>query len=205
MYNSHPYQSGWNLTPPLICPRGTERYTIQPGDTFFAIANKFNISVYDLTRANPNINPYNLLIGQTICVPKLYNTYSNHQYNISFMYPSNWSRVTDEHYEGRDGYFIISGISANGTIEDVCNNEIRHRVNPYGSNPKIISLDIENQEANLILPSEDQREDLKNEAALVIKYPNNITLANKDYNYFILWCDRSYIRTIGSTIKFSRK
>jgi len=94
---------------------------------------------------------------------------------------------------------------AKGTIDDVCKNEIHHRVNPYGSTPKIISLEIENQEASLILPSEDQREDLKNEAALIIKYPGDVTIKHKEYNYFILWCDISYIRSIGSTIRFPKK
>lgn len=57
-------------TPPVRCPAGTFSYTIQPGDTFYGIARRYNISVNALTRANPNINPNALLIGQTICVPR---------------------------------------------------------------------------------------------------------------------------------------
>ncbi|MFZ5824789.1 MAG: LysM peptidoglycan-binding domain-containing protein [Bacillota bacterium] len=57
-------------TPPVrACPEGADRYVIKPGDTFFTIARRRNISVDALLRANPNVNPDALLVGQTICVP----------------------------------------------------------------------------------------------------------------------------------------
>lgn len=51
------------------CPNGTY-YTIKAGDTYFKIANRFRIAIDDLERANPNIDPANLIIGQKICIPK---------------------------------------------------------------------------------------------------------------------------------------
>lgn len=57
------------VTPPVTCPPGTTTYTIQPGDTFFAIAARFNTTVAALIAANPGVNPNALLIGQVICVP----------------------------------------------------------------------------------------------------------------------------------------
>lgn len=50
------------------CPEGNY-YTIRPGDTLGDIAFRFNISTDDLIEANPGINPYNLRIGQVICIP----------------------------------------------------------------------------------------------------------------------------------------
>ncbi|GFN24247.1 LysM peptidoglycan-binding domain-containing protein [Thermanaeromonas sp. C210] len=55
--------------PPPVCPPGSTIYTIRAGDTFFSIARRFGISVEDLIRANPGIDPEALLIGQQICVP----------------------------------------------------------------------------------------------------------------------------------------
>ncbi|KAB3532821.1 LysM peptidoglycan-binding domain-containing protein [Alkaliphilus serpentinus] len=55
-------------TPPA-CPNGTEAYTIQAGDTFFSLARRFNTTVDAIRRANPNVNPDNLQIGQRICIP----------------------------------------------------------------------------------------------------------------------------------------
>ena len=51
-----------------FCPEGNP-YTIQPGDTFFSIASRFNISVDDLIEANPGVDPNNLRVGQVICIP----------------------------------------------------------------------------------------------------------------------------------------
>lgn len=55
--------------PPVACPPGTFSYTIQPGDTFFRLARHFNVSVDAIIRANPNVNPEALLVGQRVCIP----------------------------------------------------------------------------------------------------------------------------------------
>ncbi|KAB3536097.1 LysM peptidoglycan-binding domain-containing protein [Alkaliphilus pronyensis] len=55
--------------PPPACPTGTTAYTIVAGDTFFNLARRFNTTVDAIRRANPNVNPDNLQIGQVICIP----------------------------------------------------------------------------------------------------------------------------------------
>lgn len=50
------------------CPEGNF-YTIQSGDTFYLLSQKFNVSVDDLKEANPRVNPGNLEVGQVICIP----------------------------------------------------------------------------------------------------------------------------------------
>ena len=45
-------------------------YTVQKGDTMWAIAKKFEISYSELTKANPNItNPAMIYVGQTVMIP----------------------------------------------------------------------------------------------------------------------------------------
>lgn len=56
-------------TPPVTCPPGARSYIIKPGDTFYALARRFNTTVESLINLNPNINPNALLIGQRICIP----------------------------------------------------------------------------------------------------------------------------------------
>lgn len=58
---------GVNCAP--TCPPGTFAYTIKAGDTFFNLAQRFNTTVDAIQRANPNVNPNNLQIGQIICIP----------------------------------------------------------------------------------------------------------------------------------------
>lgn len=50
------------------CPGGT-LYTIIPGDSYFGLARRFNVTVAQLTAANPGTDPQNLQIGQQICIP----------------------------------------------------------------------------------------------------------------------------------------
>ncbi len=53
---------------PLPCPGG-QLYTIKAGDTLYALANRFNTTVAAIRRANPGIDPTQLMIGQVICIP----------------------------------------------------------------------------------------------------------------------------------------
>lgn len=56
-------------TPPgPSCPNGFF-YSVRPGDTFYTIAQRYGISVESMIKANPNVNPNGLQIGQVICVP----------------------------------------------------------------------------------------------------------------------------------------
>ncbi len=51
------------------CPANHYPYIIQPGDTLDLIARRLEISVSRIMSANPGINPYNLRVGQTLCIP----------------------------------------------------------------------------------------------------------------------------------------
>ncbi|OEH86467.1 hypothetical protein BHU72_13665 [Desulfuribacillus stibiiarsenatis] len=63
-------QIGQTICLPLDpCPEN-QSYTIQAGDTFYRLANRYGLSVDAIVRANPNVNPDALQIGQKICMPK---------------------------------------------------------------------------------------------------------------------------------------
>lgn len=51
-----------------FCPGGT-LYTIQAGDTFFLLSQRFNVPLDGILAANPGVDPQNLQIGQIICIP----------------------------------------------------------------------------------------------------------------------------------------
>jgi LysM repeat protein len=58
------------VTPPPVCPPGQViTYTIKPGDTFFLLAQRFNVGVAAIQQANPGVNPNQLTIGQVINIP----------------------------------------------------------------------------------------------------------------------------------------
>lgn len=58
-----------NMDKDKISCEGTV-YTVRPGDTLFKIADRYNITVQELVRENPQIkNPDQLRVGQKICIP----------------------------------------------------------------------------------------------------------------------------------------
>ncbi len=50
------------------CPFGSVLYTVSEGDTYESIALRFGTTTEALADANPNANPYNLQIGQRLCI-----------------------------------------------------------------------------------------------------------------------------------------
>lgn len=128
--------------------------------------------------------------------------YTNPQYRVSFPYPATWQKVTEERYEGPGGFFQISAISSESDIGEVCRSEAFHPLRPYGSAPRIIRSTIQNQPACFIFPSADQPADMRNQAALIVKYPRPVTIQGTVYTYFVLWADRNYIVPIGQRLMF---
>ncbi len=49
--------------------RGYADYTIKPRDTLYSIAGRFGTNIKRIATANPNLDPYNLQIGDSIIVP----------------------------------------------------------------------------------------------------------------------------------------
>lgn len=131
-----------------------------------------------------------------------YKIYTNSSYHISFPYPANWQKVTEERYEGADGFFQISAISSEDRIHDVCRAEAFHPLRPYGSRPQIIMSRIRHQEACFIFPSGDQPAEMNNQAALTVKYPRSIQIGGTIYHYFILWADQKYIAPMARGLSF---
>jgi TolB protein len=128
------------------------------------------------------------------------NLYTNPIFNVRFQYPAHWVKVTDERYEGSDGFFQVGAISSEEPIDTVCHNEAFHQLLPYGTQPRIISTNIQNQEACYIFPSEDQPPEMNNQAALIVRYPAPIVIGETSYHYFILWADQMHITEIGESL-----
>jgi peptidoglycan endopeptidase LytF len=54
---------------PTVCPDGTFSYTVKAGDTFWKLSQVYGVSVQSIMDANPGVNPDNLQIGSTVCIP----------------------------------------------------------------------------------------------------------------------------------------
>ncbi|MCL4441340.1 MAG: LysM domain-containing protein [Firmicutes bacterium] len=52
------------------CPEKAVMHVIRAGDTFWKLAKKYGTTVEAITAANPEVDPLNLQIGETVCVPE---------------------------------------------------------------------------------------------------------------------------------------
>lgn len=57
----------WHALSPFLS--GYILHTIQPGDTFYLLAQRYNTGVYSIETANPEHDPYNLRIGARLVIP----------------------------------------------------------------------------------------------------------------------------------------
>ncbi|MFB0535423.1 MAG: hypothetical protein ACETWR_10615 [Anaerolineae bacterium] len=139
----------------------------------------------------------------------LWNTYSNSSYAISLQYPADWQPVPgyggpegETKFAAINGFFHISAMDA-ATIDDAAASEAGHILQPYGSRPIIENLQIQGQEARLILPSADQPAGMNYQAALIVRYPQPVDIAGTTCRYFVLWADQPHIRVFAQTLQFS--
>jgi TolB protein len=63
---------------------------------------------------------------------------------------------------------------------------------------------VDGQEACLILPSDDQPEAMEGQAALVVTYPEPISIGDESYAFLILWADQDHIRRIAESVALTR-
>lgn len=45
-------------------------HTVIRGDTLYGLSKQYKVSLDDIMRVNPNLDPYNLRIGMKICIPR---------------------------------------------------------------------------------------------------------------------------------------
>lgn len=126
--------------------------------------------------------------------------YINKAYKLSFKYPPLWGKINNLHYVGIDGFFRISIFKSDKDLEDICKAEAYHKLQPYGSNPDIAPDTAAGLDACLIIPSEDQPLDMKNQVALVLKYPKGLEVEREVYSHLILWTDIKHLHDIKNSL-----
>lgn len=55
--------------PPAVCPPARKVHVVAAGDTLYLIARMHGIRLDDIMNANPDIDPYNLMIGTELYIP----------------------------------------------------------------------------------------------------------------------------------------
>ncbi|MDY7076547.1 MAG: hypothetical protein SXV54_06435 [Chloroflexota bacterium] len=152
-------------------------------------------------------------LGSTITLtPYLdhWGTFSNPVYAISLQHPADWQpipvsipEIGETGFAGDNGFFSIYTVDGESTLDDLALAEAHHVQRPYGSQPIIENLQIQGQEARLILPSADQPAGMNHQAALIVRYPQPVNISGTSWRYLVLCADQLHIRTIAQTLQFS--
>jgi TolB protein len=131
--------------------------------------------------------------------------YTSQSYRVTLEYPANWQSIggEEEKRAGPDGFFELAAVNGGGqSLAQVCDGEVHHVLQPYGTRPTVEYATVAGQEACWILPSPDQPADMNGQAALIARYPQRVTVAQQPYEFVVLWADRAHIRDIGGTLGF---
>jgi len=134
------------------------------------------------------------------------NEFVSAKYRIGFRYPKSWNknpRYPDK-YEGETGFFEVGDFAGTGeNIDAAVKEQVDEYYKPYGSNPTIRNFIVDGQPARVIYPSADQSEFYKDrDVAIVVKYPEPITVEDKKYSYVVIWVTKEYAPLIISTLRF---
>ena len=136
----------------------------------------------------------------------LLDEFVSRKYQISFKYPRAWRKNPryEDKYEGETGYFEVGDFeSDNENIDEAVQEQVDEDYKPYGENPTIRRFVVDGQPARVIYPSEDQPDFFKDrDAAIVVQYPQPITVDGDTYRYVVIWATPQYIPLIISTFKF---
>ena len=132
-------------------------------------------------------------------------TYDHRGFAVALKYPSPWQPVSGEEgrkYAGKDGYFVLDAIgSPLATIDEIVTSQTEHVLLPYGKQPTIEALQLQGQEARLILPSADAS--MQGQAMLIVRYPRPVQIAGTTYEFFALYADQDHIRPIAQSLRFT--
>jgi len=130
-------------------------------------------------------------------------SYSHPDYNVTLQYPVHWERDprSDLRFGGADGFLQLSAANAD-TLDRAAEAEANHKLRPYGFQPAVTTTRVQDQDARLILPSNDQAPEMKGQAALIVRYPKPVQIAGSSYPYLVLWADKGHVEAIADTLRF---
>jgi len=135
--------------------------------------------------------------------------YTSDTLGVSLAYPAYWE-VNDEGVDsfiGQDGFITMSASSIAGlTAKEFCEMQIQHNpdklgIYQYGTQPMMEVLKVDDQPACLVIPSDDQPENMRGLTLLVVEYPK---LERGPIPLLYLTADKNHIYDFINTLKFIR-
>jgi LysM repeat protein len=146
-------------------------HTVRAGDTLYMLARQYKITLDELMRANPNLDPYNLRIGMQLCIPTTGNegTSGGSQQSRPMQ-----EDVRDQAYADNRVYKTQRGDTLTRILDRY---EITFAA-LQSSNPDIDFTD-SLEEMSLCIPSEDRFRTCPMSGAYIVKSGDNLDSISK--------------------------
>jgi len=141
--------------------------------------------------------------GLPAALPSGWVPYTNDRCGVRLAHPAEWQEVGgyDNRVGGDDGFFQLNAADGVGIgVMELARREAEHKLAPYGSSPTLEPMVVDGQDAVLVLPSDDQPQEMERLATLVIALPEPRVIDGHTYGYLLLHADVDHILPIAGTL-----
>jgi hypothetical protein len=125
---------------------------------------------------------------------------------VEIKLPPRWNPepYDKKRFKGDDGNVFMSTLGGLSDASDACESGARHRLQPFGSRPRIQNIRIAGRKACVVWPSKDQipSASIQPEAMLAIPYPAPVRIKGDFYWVMEIHGDVDHIMAIASTVRF---
>ncbi len=148
-------------------------------------------------------------------------TFVSHQFHIVLNVPAEWQIVRslrsnnlltidsedfaiEEVYQGEKGMLVISALTKDSSVDEICESVAQESNNRFGSATMIRAITVQDQPGCIIQPSDDQPADFYGEWAAVVSYPEPAVLGLlfDTYYHVLIIAKEAHIESLAESISF---
>lgn len=129
--------------------------------------------------------------------------YTDNELHVAFRHPKDWkpsSQYSDRTYFGGPNGEVQLDASEGDSPEPICRGAASHKLQPFGSHPRIEPIKVAGHKGCIVWGSDDQGAPYY--AELVVPFPHPVEIKGDHYSLLTLYADRKHILDIIKTLKF---
>lgn len=132
-------------------------------------------------------------------------SWTSDQFGVTVDVPEDWTEVAgeDARLEGPDGFVqFVAADTESGQLADLCDAEAQHKMQPYGSAPRVDEIVLSSGAACRIQPSDDQSPLPVRYGAVVAAYPEPIAVRDTTYPFLVMTGDVDHLDALTASLRF---
>jgi TolB protein len=129
--------------------------------------------------------------------------YTDNELHVSFRHPGDWKpspQYSDRTYFGGPDGEVQLDAAEGDSPEQVCRGAATHKLQPFGSHPRIRPINVEGHKGCIVWGSDDQGAPYY--AELVVPFSHAVEIGGERYSLLTLYADKKHILHIIKTLRF---